>query len=82
MAWQNGIRYKGIKGDLVQEINWGDVRYEQGKNNLVPSIGIFGASARIEAGAKTERYKRSLIFAKGYSGEKTTNFESDFFKGN
>jgi len=42
-----GVRYKGIKGDLIQEINWGDVRYEQGKNNLVPSIGVFGSSARI-----------------------------------
>jgi hypothetical protein len=77
-----GVRYKGKKGDLIQEINWGDVRYEQGKNNLIPSIGIFGSSARVEAGPKTERYKRSLVSAKGWSGEKTSASESEFFTGN
>lgn len=77
-----GVRYKGKKGDFVQEINWGDVRYEQGKNSLIPSLGIFGVSGRAEAGPKTERYKRSLITAKGWSGEKTSGFESEFFTGN
>ncbi|UCE08112.1 MAG: hypothetical protein JSW07_08830, partial [bacterium] len=77
-----GVRYKGIKGDLIQEINWGDVSYKQGEKNLVPSIGVFGSSARIEAGPKTKKKYRSFVSAKGWSGEKTTDFESDFFKGN
>jgi len=76
-----GVRYKGQKGDIVQEVNWGDVRYEQGKGHLVPSIGVFGSSARLEAGSKTERYKRSLVSARGWSGEKTTGFEAEFFTG-
>lgn len=77
-----GVRYKGKKGDIVQEVNWGDVRYEQGKNHLIPSLGVFGSSVRLEAGPKTDRYKRSLVSLKGWSGEKTTAFETDFFTGN
>jgi hypothetical protein len=77
-----GIKYKGIKGDLFQEVNWGDTRYEQGKNYLIPSIGIFGVSTKLEAGPKTKRYKRSLISAAGWSGEKTTGAETEFFTGN
>ncbi|MDP2981931.1 MAG: hypothetical protein Q8O92_01205 [Candidatus Latescibacter sp.] len=78
----HGMRYKGRRSDLVQEINLGDVRYEQGKNSLIPSLGIYGSSALLEAGPKTERYKRSLVTARGWSGEKTTGFETDFFTGN
>lgn len=77
-----GVRYKGIKGDIVQEINWGDVRHEQGKHGILQSIGVFGGSARLEAGPKTDRYKRSRFSAKGVSGEKTSGFESEFFTGN
>ena len=77
-----GVRYKGIKGDIVQEVNWGDVRHEQGKQGIIQSIGIFGGSARLEAGPKTERYKRSRFSAKGISGEKTSGFETEFFTGN
>lgn len=77
-----GIRYKGLKGDLVQEINWGDIRYEQGKSHLIPSLGVFGSSARLEAGSKTEQYGRSLISAQISSGEKTTGQEIEFFTGN
>jgi len=77
-----GIRFRGNESDIVQEANWGDVRYEQGKNNLVPSVEIFGTSARLEAGPETKRFKRSLVSAKGWSGEKTTGFETDFFIGN
>ncbi|MBN1999645.1 hypothetical protein JW935_18975 [candidate division KSB1 bacterium] len=77
-----GTRYKGKEDDLIQEINWGDVRYEQGKNNLISSLGLFGSSFRIEAGRKTPRYKRSLLSAKGWSGEKTSGTETEFFTGN
>ena len=59
-----------------------DVRYEQGKSSLAPSIGVFGASTRIESGPKTERFKRSRYSVRGWSGEKTTGFETDFFTGN
>ncbi|MCE5250398.1 hypothetical protein LLG96_09275 [bacterium] len=77
-----GVRYRGNRDDAVQELNWGDVRYEQGLSKLVPSIDVFGVSTRVETGAKTERFKRSLISARGVSGEKTTGFETDFFTGN
>ena len=77
-----GVRYKGKKGDLIQEVNWGDVSYEQGKRQILPSIGIFGSSARLEAGPKTERYGRSLVSFTGWSGEKTTGQETEFFRGN
>ena len=76
-----GARYKGRQENFIQEINWGDVRYEQGKNNLIPSLGIFGSSFILETGQKTQRYKRSLFTAKGWTGEKTTGFENEFFTG-
>lgn len=77
-----GVRYKGNNEDIIQEINWGDIRYEQGKNEIIPSIGIFGTSGRFEYGPKTDRFKRSLFSAKAYSGEKTTRRETDFYTGN
>jgi len=77
-----GIRYKGVAGDWIQDVQWGDVRHEQGKGNLLPSIGVFGSYARLEAGPKTERYKRSLFSFQGVSGEKTSGYETEFLMGN
>jgi hypothetical protein len=77
-----GVKYKGTESDFVQEINWGDIRLEQGKKTIVPALGVFGASGKIEYGRKTPRYKRSLLSAHGWSGEKTSGVETDFFTGN
>ncbi|MBN1893910.1 hypothetical protein JW906_05425 [bacterium] len=77
-----GIRYRGGASDLVQEASWGDVRFEPGKSEILPGMGLFGVSARLEAGKKTERYKRSLFSARGFSGERTTARETEFFTGN
>jgi hypothetical protein len=77
-----GLRYKGIKGDIVQEANWGDIRNESGKSRLMPSLGAFGVSTLLETGKKTKRYKRSLFTARGFSGEQTTDREKEFFTGN
>ena len=77
-----GMKYQGKKGDVLQEANWGDIRYEQGRSSLFSSLGLFGVSGRVEMGKKTERYKRSLFSAKGFSGQKTTAAETDFYTGN
>jgi hypothetical protein len=77
-----GVKYRGKESDLLQEAAWGDIRVEQGKNELLPALGLFGTSARLEWGRKTERYKRSLLSARGVSGERTTAQETEFFRGN
>jgi hypothetical protein len=77
-----GIKYRGNETDWIQEAGWGDIRVEQGKNELLPSLGIFGTSARMEIGKKTERYKQSLFSARGFAGERTTAKETEFFTGN
>ncbi|MFC1569140.1 hypothetical protein ACFL4L_02790 [bacterium] len=77
-----GVRYRGQQDDLIQEVNWGDVRFEHGKHQLLNSSGIFGASARIEAGPKTDQYKRSLLSFNTFGGERTTGSELEFLTGN
>jgi len=77
-----GVKYRGNESDWLQEVAWGDIRIEQGKNALLPALGIFGSSARLEAGEKTERFKRSLFSARGFTGERTTAQETEFFSGN
>jgi hypothetical protein len=77
-----GVKYRGRESDLLQEAAWGDIRVEQGRNELLPALGVFGSSARLEYGSKTERYKRSLLSARGVSGERTTAQETEFFRGN
>lgn len=77
-----GVKYRGKDSDVLQEIAWGDIRVEQGKNEILPNLGIFGSSARLEVGEKTERYKRSLFSARGFTGERTVAQETEFFSGN
>jgi hypothetical protein len=77
-----GVKYRGNESDILQEAAWGDIRVEQGKNDLLPALGVFGTSARIEYGRKTERYKRSLLSGRGVSGERTSAQETEFFRGN
>jgi hypothetical protein len=77
-----GVKYRGNETDLMQEAAWGDIRVEQGRNELLPALGVFGASARFEHGRKTTRYKRSLLSGRAVSGERTTAQETEFFRGN
>ncbi|MBN2103291.1 hypothetical protein JW835_04535 [bacterium] len=77
-----GIRYRGAQHDPIQEVTWGDVRFERGRHQFLTSGGIFGGSARIEAGPKTEQYKRSLVSLNACGGERTTGTEIEFLTGN
>jgi len=76
-----GVKYHGNREDWLQEAAWGDIRTEQGKKQLTTPLGIFGVASRLEFGAKTERYRRSLLNFIGYAGQKTTGFDNDFFTG-
>jgi hypothetical protein len=77
-----GVKYRGAASDLLQEAGWGDLRAEAGRNELLPALGVFGGMARIEAGPRTERFRRSLVSGRAVSGERTTGRETEFFTGN
>ncbi|MBN1782036.1 hypothetical protein JW948_12965 [bacterium] len=77
-----GIRYRGRADDLIREIQWGDIRFEKGRQKLLTSTDIFGGAFRMEAGPRTEQYKRSLFSLKGGGGERTTASEMEFLTGN
>ncbi len=64
-----GVRYRSRTSDVLQEFNWGDFRREAGSNPFGESADIFGSRIWLQAGAKTPRFKRSLVTVKAHTGE-------------
>jgi hypothetical protein len=76
-----GAQYRGAKDDVLQSLQIGDLRVEQGLRQFLPSFGIFGEGGRISLGARTERYHRALLEVTAAEGHRTTAVTSDFFTG-
>ncbi len=64
-----GARFRGNDSDLVREVTWGDFRREPGAVPFGQGAELFGTSAWLQAGPKTERFKRSLLTLKATTGE-------------
>jgi hypothetical protein len=64
-----GARYRGNDNDYVREIAWGDFRRDPGAVPFGEAAELFGSSLWLQAGRKTERFKRSLVALKATSGE-------------
>jgi hypothetical protein len=64
-----GARFRGNDSDLVREVTWGDFRREPGAVPFGQPAELFGASAWLQAGPKTERFKKSLLTLKATTGE-------------
>lgn len=76
-----GAEYRGARDDVLQSLQWGDMRLEQGTSVLQQSLGIFGVGGRAVYGERTPRYGRSLIEVSAMSGHKTTARTTDVFQG-
>ncbi len=76
-----GLRYRGAEADLLQEVSVGDMRWNLGRGDLLPTLGLFGGGARMEAGSRTDRLRRKRLALFLASGDQTTDFHSDFFIG-
>ncbi len=76
-----GAEYRGTREDILQSLQWGDMRLEQGGSLLQQSMGIFGVGGRAVYGRRTERYGRSLVDVTAVSGHKTTARFTEVFQG-
>jgi hypothetical protein len=76
-----GVQYRGARDDVLQTLQWGDVRVEQGARTLLPSFGVFGGGGRITLGPKTDRYHRSLLELSAAGGHRTTAVTTDVYLG-
>mgnify|MGYP000061893376 FL=1 len=76
-----GAEYRGARADILQSLQWGDIRIEEGRQLLEQSYGVFGVGGRAEYGPRTERYGRSFLEVAGLSGHKTTALATDAYYG-
>jgi hypothetical protein len=64
-----GLRLRGNDSDFVRELTWGDFRREQGTSPFTVPTEMFGTNLWLQYGAKTDRFKRSFLSARGFSGD-------------
>ena len=77
-----GLRYKSSSPDEpLREVNLGDFRRDPGSVPFVENASIFGGNIWVQAGKKTERFKRSLITVKALSGQLRSKKEFEYFQG-
>ena len=76
-----GAEYRGARDDVLQSLQWGDIRREQGQSLLGQSMGIFGVGGRAVYGARSERYGRSPVEISAVTGHKTTARHTEVFHG-
>lgn len=76
-----GVEYRGARDDVLQSLQWGDMRIDQGNHLLEQSFGVFGIGGRAVYGDRSERYGRSFFEVTGVSGHKTTATATDAFYG-
>lgn len=76
-----GARFRGNDSDYVREVMWGDFRREAGTTPFGQATELFGSSLWLQAGKKTERFKRSLLTLKTTSGEVRSKKVYEHYKG-
>ncbi len=76
-----GVRYRGNDSDYVREAMWGDFRREAGTAPFGQAAELFGSSLWLQAGKKTDRFKRSLVTLKATTGEVRSRKMYEHFKG-
>ncbi|MDT8324142.1 MAG: hypothetical protein RRA94_08530, partial [Bacteroidota bacterium] len=76
-----GAEYRGARDDVLQSLQWGDIRREQGQSLLGQSMGIFGVGGRAVYGTRSERYGRSPLEISAVTGHKTTARHTEVFHG-
>jgi hypothetical protein len=74
-----GVKFRGADRDVVEEVSLGLDRCEFGKDRLVRSFELRGASVRVGYGETESGNKR--VGAAARSGERRSGFDTDFFVG-
>lgn len=76
-----GVRYRSKENDLLREFNWGDYRHEPGLVPFGETASMFGSNIWLQAGKKTEKYKRSLFTVKAQTGQKRSQKHYEYSLG-
>ncbi|MBR9977327.1 MAG: hypothetical protein KFH87_04495, partial [Bacteroidetes bacterium] len=76
-----GAEYRGAREDVLQSLQWGDMRAEKAGSLLQQDFGLFGAGGRAVYGERTEMYGRSLLELQAQGGHKTTATYTEVFQG-
>jgi len=76
-----GIRYRSREKDILREFNWGDFKREPGNIPFGESASMFGSNIWLQAGKKTDRFKRSLVSLKAQAGQRRSQKTYESFNG-
>lgn len=76
-----GIRYRSRENDILREFNWGDFRREPGTIPFGETASMFGSNIWLQAGKKTERFKRSLVSLKASTGQRRSQKTYEYYLG-
>ena len=76
-----GTRYRSREGDVLREASWGDFRRETADIPFGETASLFGGHVWLQSGPKTDRFKRSLVTLKGFSGERRSQKAFEHFPG-
>jgi ligand-binding sensor domain-containing protein len=77
-----GLRYKSIvPKDVLREINLGDFRKDPGNIPFGENASVFGANTWLQAGEKTERFKRSTYSLKAMTGQLRSEKTYEYYQG-
>ena len=76
-----GATYRGSRSDVLNTLQAGDLRTEQGSRSLLQSLGLFGGGGRLVFGDRTPRYGRSFVDISGSTGHKTTSIVTEIYYG-
>lgn len=76
-----GIRYRSREEDYLREFNWGDYRLDPSNVPFGETASMFGSNIWLQAGEKTERFKRSMVSLKAYTGERRSQKTYEHYEG-
>jgi len=76
-----GIRYRSLEKDILREFNWGDFRRLPGEIPFGETASMFGSNIWLQAGKKTERFKRSLVSLKASTGQRRSQKTYEYYLG-
>ena len=76
-----GARYRSREGGILREAGWGDFRRETAELPFGETSSLFGSHVWLQSGPKTDRFKRSRVTLKGFSGERRSQKRFEYFPG-
>ena len=76
-----GARYRSREGGILREAGWGDFRRETADLPFGETASLFGGQVWLQSGPKTDRFKRSRVTLKSFSGERRSQKSFEHFPG-